>query len=568
MSDNVSGAITLTKTGAGTLTITDSHGYTGATTINAGTLKLNGTAADSDITIAANAKMGGTGTSGSITNNGDLTPGNSIGTLTVSGDVTLASSSNLEIEVNGAGDSDKLILSGTMTAGGTLEIVPEKKRNYDKTVTYNIIDAGSVTGTFSNIELRACGAEVTTSYNSDGITLTLTGCYAKRSKVLEQLEDYITSLYDANPSSDFSAVLSELESLSGTAYENAVDTMDVDAPMAVASATTQNIRTVNNFIANRASAQSGGNNARQKLRMMTATDPLSSDSKLSVADRLAEQSSKGMWVKGFGGNGEKKPIKDLGVNGYDYDFQGTTIGFDLETELIKQGIAVSLQTGSVTSNKKQGYQEYQTVMMNYQNTRFFDDGASLSMSAGVAMTETDAKRYIDIGGIERTARSSYHSYALDLSIGYNFAPIRLGGFTNDLALSFGTNFSTQESYREKGADSLNLSVDPKHMATARLGIENTIYWEEFDNANGTFLPFASMGIFGSRHLTDATMKQKFAGADKLKIITDRDQELYGEFGIGFLHIEEDDDELRFQAKAKQSDKVTEYSASLDYGIKF
>ena len=106
------------------------------------------------------------------------------------------------------------------------------------------------------------------------------------------------------------------------------------------------------------------------------------------------------------------------------------------------------------------------------------------------------------------------------------------------------------------------------MVTARLGIENTVYWEDLAPSNSAFLPFASFGIFGSRHLTDATIKQKLSGADKLKIVTDRDKELYGEVSIGFLHIEEDDDELRFQAKAKKSDKVTEYSASLDYGLKF
>ena len=568
LSDNMSGAIALTKTGTGTLTITQTQGYTGATTVSAGTLTMNGNAANSAVTIAASATLGGSGTTGDIVNNGELKPGNSIGTLNVTGDVTLNSGSNLEIEVNGTGDSDKIILSGAMTAGGTLEIVPEHKRNYKNVVTYDIIDSASVTGTFNTIDLRACGADVSTSYNSDGITVTLTGCYAKRGKAVEQIEDYITSLYDTNPSSDLSAVLTELEGLSGTTYENALGTLDIDAPLAIASATTQNIRAVNNFIANRATAQSGSNSARQKLRMLNASEPLSSDSKISIRKRIEQQSRKGMWVKGFGGDGEKKPIKDLGVNGYDYDFQGTTIGLDLESETIKQGIAVSLQTGSVTSNNKQGYQEYDTVMLNYQNTQFFDSGASLALSAGLAMTTIDAKRYIDVGGIDRTAKSSYKSYALDLGVGYSFSPMRFGNFANDMMLSLAANFNSQERYRETGADSLNLSVDPKHMITARLGLENTLYWQGDKETRRDFLPFISAGIFGQRHLTNTAIKQNFSGANKIKVITDRDQELYGEFGIGFLHIEEDDDELRLQAKTKFSDKVTEYSASLDYGLKF
>ena len=82
------------------------------------------------------------------------------------------------------------------------------------------------------------------------------------------------------------------------------------------------------------------------------------------------------------------------------------------------------------------------------------------------------------------------------------------------------------------------------------------------------MPFISTGLYGSRHLTNTAIKQGFVGADKVKVITDRDQELYGEIALGFLHIEEDDDELRFMTKTKFSDKVTEYSASLDYGLKF
>ena len=127
-----------------------------------------------------------------------------------------------------------------------------------------------------------------------------------------------------------------------------------------------------------------------------SAEPLSADNKLSVKERLAAHSRKGMWVKAYGGDGEKKPLKELGVNGYDYDYSGTTIGFDLESETIKNGLAITLEKGSVTSNKRQGYQEYETVMLNYQNTQFFKDGDSLSLSTAIAMTKVDNERYIDI----------------------------------------------------------------------------------------------------------------------------------------------------------------------------
>ena len=320
-------------------------------------------------------------------------------------------------------------------------------------------------------------------------------------------------------------------------------------------------------MAQRASAQSGSGSA-QRLRMMTASDPLAAESKLSVKKRMAEHSRKGMWVKAYGGSGEKDPIKDIGVNGYDYDFQGTTIGFDLETSKIKQAIALSVQTGSVTSNNKEGYQDYETVLLNYQSTRALKHGGSLALSAGFGVSEIDAKRYIDVGAVDDTATADYRSYSVDLGIAYTFSPIRLGWLTNDLTLSLAGNYNAQESYKEKGAGGLNLEVAPKHTMVGRVGIENTMFIEDTSDKGAKFMPFLSTGIFGSRHLTNTAVKQGFIGAEQVKVVTDRDMEAYGEFGLGFLRIEEDDDELRFMAKAKISDKVEEYTASLDYGIKF
>lgn len=568
LSDNLSGAIGLTKLGDGTLTITGAKGYTGATTLTEGTLKMNGVAEDSTITIGTAGTLGGSGTTGDIINNGTLAPGNSIGTLNVTGDVTLNNASTLEIEVTGKGSSDKIVATGAVSADGVLKLIPTKDKTFGKVETYDIITGASASGTFNSVSIRACGADISTNYTATGVTITLTNCYGKKGDALQQIENYINKLYDENPSADLSTVLTALEGLSGSDYEDAIGSLDIDAPQAIAATTSQNIRTVNGFIAQRAAIQSGNNSARQTMRMMMSAEPLSSDNKLSVKERLAAHSRKGMWVKAYGGDGEKKPLKELGVNGYDYDYSGTTIGFDLESETIKNGLAITLEKGSVTSNKKQGYQEYETVMLNYQNSQFFKDGDSLSLSTAIAMTKVDNKRYIDIGAIERTAKADYQTYTLDLTAGYSFAPMRLGPLTNDLTLSFGLNYNTRESYRETGADSLNLTVDPKHTAKAQLGLENTFYLYNDRKEGKQFMPFVSAGLFASRHLTNTATKQAFAGASKVKVITDRDQEAHGEIGLGFVHIEEDDDELRFLGKAKYSDKVTEYSASLDYGIKF
>ena len=58
----ISGAAGLTKNGAGTLDVTADNTYAGATTINAGTLLVDGNQGSSPVTVASGAKLGGIGT--------------------------------------------------------------------------------------------------------------------------------------------------------------------------------------------------------------------------------------------------------------------------------------------------------------------------------------------------------------------------------------------------------------------------------------------------------------------------------------------------------------------------
>jgi autotransporter-associated beta strand protein len=66
----IGGVLSLTKTGAGTLTLSGANTYTGLTTVDAGTLLVSGSLAG-DVTVDAGATLTVTGTvSGTITNNG------------------------------------------------------------------------------------------------------------------------------------------------------------------------------------------------------------------------------------------------------------------------------------------------------------------------------------------------------------------------------------------------------------------------------------------------------------------------------------------------------------------
>jgi autotransporter-associated beta strand protein len=121
------GAISLTKSGSGTQTLTGVNTYEGATTVNAGTLLVNSPgslAAGSTVTVVGGT-LGGTGTiNGPVIVDlaGTLAPGASVGTLTIGGALTLAGDALFEINGTGDGEYDRVIGITDLTYGGTLTI--------------------------------------------------------------------------------------------------------------------------------------------------------------------------------------------------------------------------------------------------------------------------------------------------------------------------------------------------------------------------------------------------------------------------------------------------------------
>ncbi|WP_167522270.1 autotransporter-associated beta strand repeat-containing protein [Brucella tritici] len=96
----LSGTGTLEKQGTGNLTLSgDNSGFTGATTVSAGGLMVDGTLGSGAVTVASGASLGGAGTIGGNTtiNSGGTLVGTQGSTLNFGSDLTLASGSVLNV---------------------------------------------------------------------------------------------------------------------------------------------------------------------------------------------------------------------------------------------------------------------------------------------------------------------------------------------------------------------------------------------------------------------------------------------------------------------------------------
>ncbi|WP_316859305.1 autotransporter domain-containing protein [uncultured Cohaesibacter sp.] len=170
------------KTGSSTWSLTGTAGEAmGTFSISGGTLAVN-TVFDSAISVLDGGTLGGSGTVSDVTlySGSTIAPGNSIGTLTVDGDLTFVSGSTYEVEVDDEGNSDKLTSTGTVTIkdGATLSILAENGTDdgstYALNTDYSILSASSLSGTFSTIEEDFAYLDATVSYSSDEAVLTLT----------------------------------------------------------------------------------------------------------------------------------------------------------------------------------------------------------------------------------------------------------------------------------------------------------------------------------------------------------------------------------------------------------
>jgi len=560
LSGTISGSSAITKTGAGVLTLTGALSNTGGFNVSAGELKVNNSSGSAPATLNGGT-LSGTGTLGNlIANSGTINPGNSIGTLNVSGNVTLGSSNVLVIEVDAAGNSDKIVATGSVAAGGTLRISPETSETYDG-VTYTIITGSSISGSFATTEITTCsGTTPSVSYGSTSITVTLSGCTSSQSKNYSAVSSYFN---DLTSSGDMATIKTEINGLSGDTYTSALKALDYNTVGAINKVSLKHSDFAKNIIGQRVAISNS--NHSSTMNKISYIDQSNDKSLLNFKEIFSGlKGANGWWSKFYGGTTNRDTDKFIGNNGYDDDYYGMVFGLDGKQDNAITGITLSVQEGNIQSDGLEGDTDYTSFNLSPYYASQNKDGSGYVIQTNLQVIDVSSKRYLKFGSINRTAKGDYTNYSIGANLDYSLKTLNFSDLKIDSKINISYQFNHQESFKEKGANSLNIHVKKSSYQLASIGFSELITAHK---AKG-FKPFVSLSGSYNSYLSDTDSKQSFQNqASTYKTKIDKNNWMSGSIKTGFIKQSENKESflvLGYTRSYKETDLYLQLGININF----
>ncbi|MGV8936680.1 MAG: S8 family serine peptidase [Allorhizobium sp.] len=232
------------KQGQGTLVLLGNARFDQGVVIEEGELRIDGNLTSPFLNVVNGGTVSGNGTIlGNVTSNGNLSPGQSPGLLTINGNLTLASLSQTNIDVDGtaadigAGGFDRISITGTSrtaAVGGTLApilrgITGSANNTFTpvlgQTFKFLTVDNGQVVGSFASLLQPTSGLAANTRfeviYGASSLALaTAPSSYANlqsfsvtqsdAAKAVGGAIDAVRPAAGVRPNADLSALFSNL----------------------------------------------------------------------------------------------------------------------------------------------------------------------------------------------------------------------------------------------------------------------------------------------------------------------------------------------------------------------
>ena len=577
LSGTLSGSGDLNKSGSGDLTLTGTNTFTGDTTLTAGTLYV-GTASDGSNTIIPRdiSVEGGTLSGGGVIGRnvtfsstaGTLAPGNSIGTLTITGNLTLSADDTTNIEFNST-TADKIVINGNTELAGTISLYPEDTTYSD--VTHTIVDAsggGTFNGTFStetmnnesnlndatwdivyDTSAKTVSLQITEAASTCNINCTTT---VSSSKDIAKVFDNATSgtlkdVKDVLDSATVSSVNTELDKLKGTVIATSSIQSNTNHNYfnrAVANTTSlSNTTFVTNFTSTAneltlASLQDQGLYGDKKRYSeyydysdVSVLGFIKNNKNKSFFERF-ESDDSASFLRTFGTNTKRDNIGE-GYTGYNSDTTGILFGEQFKKDDINfDGYSIGISKTDTTYNDSYGDAEIYSMHASMFK-QIDDEDYAFNLLGSAFVSKTNSNRNVSVFGtsVDDKYKSDFYDVGLNLEA-QHIAKYDFDGYKISPSAKINYSYIFKGDTKETGGD-LALSVDNEDLFIIKpeVGISVSKNFSEKDNK----LSQLELAAFVSRDyfIEGTENKARFASGSTFNHDLPRDKEDYYSLGVGY-----------------------------------
>ncbi|NGX50932.1 MAG: hypothetical protein K1060chlam2_00784, partial [Chlamydiae bacterium] len=503
----------ITKSTGGTLTLSGTSTYSGATLISGGVLNLaGGDIGSSFVTISGGTSLTGDGTVGGVSNSSSIAPGASIGTIVISGSFTQTAGGTYDVEIEPGGGNDFLDISGTATLAGTLALDP-LPGIYSAGTSFLVLEAdGGLGGTQFDFFVESHPLDFEVVYTGTTVTILLPGGVIVFEGVIDgsdlkgnakKIFDYIfcDDVSFIPPGRDLMDVTTVLAQLATEEFTKALIHMTPQQFKGLALTGQQNSMRVANA-------------------MLSRLNSFDYEWSQRCHQRAGNSVPHDMWVMPLGYYYNQNEREDQ--FGFDVRTYGVNVGTSLLFfDHLVLGMGLNYLYSDLHWAEDGGRANFDTISLTptigYISENFFINFLSLG-----GRTFYDVDRRIAFSSIKRIAHNDHKSWDLEqvLSGGYKYKLPRW--VPMDLYLQPEVTLTYQNiiesGYQESGAKSLNLSVRNKTSSffTSRIDlrlieaieIENSCIISSFRVGWLRYIPTTN-GDYTSRLYKQATCEKNF-----------------------------------------------------------
>tara|TARA_R110000787_G_scaffold8094_3_gene27068 strand:- start:16972 stop:20142 length:3171 start_codon:yes stop_codon:yes gene_type:complete len=482
-SGTMTGAGGLRKVGNGMLMLTGNSTMTGTSTVEAGSLSVNGRFGAGDLVVYDTASLYGSGivdSSVRVLNGGTLTPGNSPGTLYVSGDVTLNDGSIFITEIDGrdyslaggAGSYDRVVLTGadsTFTAAGSVNpilrgISGNANNDFAPVIgdMFTIVTAANVTGEFDTLTQPSDGLQANSRfkviYNADSIQLAV---------VPESLRVLVTDMYGTG-----NAIAAAQAIDYGTGYGNAA-TGDLDDLLVSLTP----LRAAQIGVA--MESLSGDMHAHvleSTESVLVGSDDIiiaaaQGDTGLGGVDNQLENGVR-VWSRVDARGASYDP--DGNTMGFDEDTYGVTLGATfINTSEMRVGVAASYNTVELYTDTASGATNHMASLYAY-GSRTVAPRLTLSGLVGYTKASPKTDRVTPLGGLVAASKSKEDFSVMHVQAEARYALLQRGATSLYAIGGLRAASLNQDGYTEYGNvdyTQLDVKAESRNTLQSKLGGE-------------------------------------------------------------------------------------------------